>query len=300
VFSDAFWPNPIKVSRFIHRDRPIVDGNVLDLHNQHTSDSKKPAIIGASGVDLTTANFYDPLPHLHATYSQSQRPLFSISLAATITHSYDAPSALLSFGRPSLPNQKHHQLDFFFFVLCNVHQTLTGEALSPDSFKIPALNALFGDVHLSQSKQQQRHQLGLSLSISRDFCQTLSGELLSSYFIKIPALSALFGVVRSSPSNKKQRQLELSLSVLRDIRQTLIDEALSSYSTTLLPLSALFGDVHASQSKQQQHQIEMSLSVSHDETLIIFHQDSCSKRARRSCAIITIEPTTSSAGVVVV
>jgi len=27
VFSDVFWPNPIKISRFIHRDRPIVDGN---------------------------------------------------------------------------------------------------------------------------------------------------------------------------------------------------------------------------------------------------------------------------------
>jgi len=41
VFSDASWPNPIKASRFIHRDRQIVDGNVLDLHNHHTSDSKK-------------------------------------------------------------------------------------------------------------------------------------------------------------------------------------------------------------------------------------------------------------------
>jgi len=42
AFSDAFWPNPIKVSRFIHKDRPIVDGNVLDLHDHHTSDSKTP------------------------------------------------------------------------------------------------------------------------------------------------------------------------------------------------------------------------------------------------------------------
>jgi len=42
VFSDAFWPNLIKVSRFIHRDRPFVDGNVLDLHNHPTSDSKNP------------------------------------------------------------------------------------------------------------------------------------------------------------------------------------------------------------------------------------------------------------------
>jgi len=178
---------------------------------------------------LTTANFYDPLPHLHAT------------------------------GRPSLPNQKHHQLDFFFSVLSNVHQTLTGETLSPDSIKIPALSALFGDVHSSQSKQH-RQQLDLLLSISRDVHQTLSGELLSPYFIKIPTLSALFGVVRSSPSIKQQRQLELSLSDLRDIRQTLIDEALSSYSITLLPLSALFGDVHASQSKQQERKLEFSLS----------------------------------------
>jgi len=150
---------------------------------------------------LTSANFYDPLSHLHATYSQCQRPLVSISLAATITHSYAAPSALLSIGRSSLPNQKHHQLYFSFFVLSNAHQTLTGEALSPDSIKIPALSALFGDVHSSLSKQH-RHQLDLSLSISRDVHQTLSGELLSSYFIKIPALSALFGVVRSSPSIK--------------------------------------------------------------------------------------------------
>jgi len=78
-------------------------------------------IIGVSGVDLTAANFYTPLPHLYATYS----------LAATITDSYAAPSALLSIGRPSLPDQKHHQLYFSFFVLSNVHQTLTGEALLP-------------------------------------------------------------------------------------------------------------------------------------------------------------------------
>jgi len=83
-------------------------------------------------------------------------------------------------------------------------------------------------------------------------------EQLSSYFIKTPALSALFGVVRSSPSNKRQRQLELSLSVLLDIRQTLIDEALSSYSITHLPLRALSGNVRALQSKQQQ--LELSLS----------------------------------------
>jgi len=42
VFSDAFWPNPILISRFIHRDRPIVNGNVLDLHNHHTLESKNP------------------------------------------------------------------------------------------------------------------------------------------------------------------------------------------------------------------------------------------------------------------
>jgi len=113
------------------------------------------------------------------------RPLVSISLTATITLSYAAPSALLSIGRPSLTNQKHYQLDFSFLVLSNVHQTLTGEALLPDSIKILALSALFGDVHSSQSKQHR--QLDLSLSISRDVCQTLSGELLSSYFIKVLA-----------------------------------------------------------------------------------------------------------------
>jgi len=42
VFRDAFWPNPIKLSGFIHRDKPIVDGNVLDLHNHRTSDAKNP------------------------------------------------------------------------------------------------------------------------------------------------------------------------------------------------------------------------------------------------------------------
>jgi len=96
------------------------------------------------------------------------------------------------------------------------------------------------------------------------------------------------------------------LSVLRDICQTLTDEALLSYSTTLLALSALFGEVHASQSKQQHHQLELWLSVSHDVCqtlfggeLIIFHEDYRSERALRSCALITIEPTTTSAAVVV-
>jgi len=42
VFRDAFCLNPIKISRFIHRNRPIVDVNVLDLHNRHTSESKNP------------------------------------------------------------------------------------------------------------------------------------------------------------------------------------------------------------------------------------------------------------------
>jgi len=41
VYSDEFWPNPIKTSRrFIHRDRPIVDDKFLDLENQQTSVSK--------------------------------------------------------------------------------------------------------------------------------------------------------------------------------------------------------------------------------------------------------------------
>jgi len=77
--------------------------------------------------------------------SYSQCPLVSIPLAATIAH--------------------------------DVHQTLSGEALSVDTIKFPALNALFGDVRSPQSKQQQ-HQLELSLSVSRDVHQTLSGEAL--------------------------------------------------------------------------------------------------------------------------
>jgi len=183
---------------------------------------------------LTTANFYDPLPHLHATYSQCQRPLVSISLAATITLSYAAPSALLSVGRPLLPNQKHHQLDFSFFVLSNVHQTLSGEALSPDSIMIPALSALFGDVHLSHSKQH-RHQLDLSLSISRDFCQTLSGELLSSYFIKIPALSAFLGVALSSSYAFLPKYLEHWLDSYSSLAwNPLIENMFSTYSPLVL------------------------------------------------------------------
>jgi len=78
---------------------------------------KNPPIIGASGVLFLFLFLFLP----------------SISLAASITHSLTAPSALSSIGRPSLRHT-------------NVHQTLTGEALSPDSIKIPAVSALFADV----------------------------------------------------------------------------------------------------------------------------------------------------------
>jgi len=146
---------------------------------------------------------------------------------------------------------KYHQLDSSFSVSFDDHQTLTADALSPDSIKIPALR----DVHSLQSKQQ-RHQLELSLSVSRDIRHTLTDAALSSYSITLVALSALDRDVHASQS---KHQLEFSLSVSHDFRQTLFGEALSNF-IKIPALSALFGVLRSSQSNQQQNQLELSLS----------------------------------------
>jgi len=129
---------------------------------------KKPV----SGVDLTTANFYDPLPYLHATYSQWQRSLVSVSLAAAITLKYWA-----------LVTPKSKTSSAGFFVFCFVRR-------SPKSHWRGGFTRFHHD------------SLWRCALITIKETMTSAGEL-SSYFIKMPALCALFGVVSSSPSNKQ-------------------------------------------------------------------------------------------------
>jgi len=117
----------------------------------------------------------------------------STSAGFDIASCYHYFLILLSIGRSSLPSQKHHQLDSSFSFLSDVHQTLTREALSPDSIKIPVLSALFGVVRSSPSNKQ----LELSLSVLRDIRQTLTDEALSKYSITLFVLSALFGDVQT-------------------------------------------------------------------------------------------------------